>query len=647
MIAPRTATLLAMFASLPMIHFAYADDAGDLEQVVVSATRTAQPLDKTGSSITVLDATDLEQRQTLIVTDILAQTPGLAVSRNGGPGQSATVYIRGAQPGESLVLVDGIRLNDPSSPDGAPLLGDLLNNNISRIEVLRGPQSTLYGSDAIGGVINVLTQRGGAAPLSLRADAQGGSFGTQRYNLAADGTEGPVTYGAAANYYETRGISAADSRNGNTEPDGYNNFGATVNLRLQASDYLSLDLRGFYLRSHTEIDGFPPPNYTFQDDPEFAENYLRAGYAAINLSLLEGRLTQRVAVIASDSDRRFFGQFDFVTAAFTPGENFYASGGATRVEYQGVLELGTANELTYGAERQLDTLATDSLPDFGAGPTTGRDRVTGYYAEWQSTIARQLTLTGGVRYDDDREFGSHTTVKLAAAWQLFQGNTILRANYGGGFKAPTLYQLFSPYSNPTQTLRAETADGWEVGADQLLLDKRLRASLTYFRRHEQNAIDFANCPASADPNCVTRPFGYYFNVDRSRTSGYESELVYRPAAALSIWANYTNLQAIDLSTGLELNRRPHISANAGLSLTPISTTSFGAIFSYVGPRYDDAANTTPLASSTTVNLYASYELNAHLQLFGRVENLFDKLSEPVFGYGAVGRGYFAGLRATL
>jgi vitamin B12 transporter len=647
MIAPRTATLIAIFASLPMIQGAYADDDAGLEQVVVSATRTAQPLDKTGSSISVISAADLDQRQTLVITDILAQVPGLTVSRNGGVGQTTSVYIRGAEPGESLVLIDGIRINDPSSPDGAAILGDLLNNDIDRIEVLRGPQSTLYGSDAIGGVVNILTQRGAPGPLSLRLEAQGGSFDTQRYNAALNGTDGALEYGGALNYYDTRGISAADSRNGNSEPDGYRNFGATANVRLHATEYLSLDLRGFYIRSRTDIDGFPPPNFVLQDDPEFGENRLRAGYAALNLSLLEGKLTQRVAVIASDSDRRFFGQFDPVTFAFTPGENFYASGGSTRVEYQGVAEFGAANELTYGAERQLNTLSTDSLPDFGTGPTTGRDRVTGYYGEWQSTIAQQLTLTGGVRYDDDHEFGSHTTLKAAAAWQLFQGNTILRANYGGGFKAPTLYQLFSPYSNPTQTLRAETSDGWEVGADQLLLDKQLRATLTYFRRHEQNAIDFNDCFPTVDANCAVRPFGYYYNIGRSRASGYESELAYRPNSSVNAWVNYTNMEAIDQATGLALARRPHISANVGLSVTPLAGTSFGATLGYVGARFDNGADTVPLASATTVSLFASYALNAHLQVFGRVENLFDNLSEPTFGYGAVSRGYSAGLRATL
>jgi len=655
----RTAVLIAILTLVILPHGARADDesaagaaaAADLQQVVVTATRTAQPLDRTGSSMSVISAADLDMRQTLIVTDILAQTPGLTVSRNGGPGQSTSVYIRGAEPGESLVLIDGVRINDPSAPDGEAILGDLLNNNIDRIEVLRGPQSTLYGSDAIGGVVNILTQRGGPGPLSLRVEAQGGTFDTQRFNTAANGTEGALDYGAAVNYYDTRGVSAADARNGNTEPDGNVNLGATANVRIHANDQISFDLRGFYLRSHTEIDGFPPPTFAFRDDPEFGENYLRAGYAAVNASLFAGHLTQRVAVLASDSDRRFFGVFDPTTYAFSPAENFYAEGGATRIEYQGVVEFDAANELTYGAERQLSTLTTDSLPDIGSGPTTGRDWLTGYYGEWQSTLARQLTLTGGVRYDDDHEFGSHTTAKIASAWQLFQGATILRANYGGGFKAPTLYQLFSPYSNPTQTLKPETSDGWEVGADQLLIDKQLRASLTYFDRHERSAIDFFDCFAELTPvgACLLRQAvgGYYYNVGRSRSSGYEAEFVARPGDALNAWINYTNMRAIDEITGLELARRPHISANVGLTWAPQRGTSLGASLSYVGTRFDDAANSVPLTSATTVNVFASYALSAHLQVFGRVENLFDNTSEPVFGYGAVTRGYFAGLRATL
>jgi len=657
MITMRTAAQLAALTLAFTIQRAHADDAGsqadsaaDLQQIVVTATRTAQPLDKTGSSISVISAADLNTRQTLVLSDALAQIPGLTVSRTGGVGQTTSLYIRGAEPGESLALIDGIRINDPSTPDGEALLGDLLVNDIDRIEVLRGPQSTLYGSDAIGGVVNVLTQRGGKPAVTL--EAQTGTYGTDRLNGAANGTDGPLDYGAAVNYYDTRGISVADSSNVDTDRDGYRNVGITANLRVHAGDLLTLDLRGFYVRSRTGIADYPPPDFTFQATPEFVRNSLLAGYAALNLSLLSGQWTQRVAIVGSDSDRRDYGTYTPSTSApdtylFAPAENFYAEGGATRLEYQGIVEVTPTNEFTYGAETQLSTLSTDSLPDPADTPVTGRDRLSGYYAQWQSTLAQQLTLTAGVRYDDDQQFGGHTSVKLAGAWQLFEGATVLRADYGNGFKAPTLYQLFSPYSNPLETLKPETAVGWEVGADQLLLDKRLRASLTYFDRGQHNQIDFNDCFPASGSACSERPFGYYYNVDRARASGIEAELVARLDKTLSAWANYTNMKAIDELTGLQLARRPHILANGGLTWTPQPTRSLGASIGYVGARFDDVANTVPLESSKNVNVFASVALSTQLQLFARVENLFDNRSEPVAGYRALGQAFYAGLRATL
>src|SRR5580700_8061097 len=166
-----------------------------LEPIVITATRTAQPLDRTGSSMSVISADDLATQQLAFVSDALAQTPGLSVTREGGPGQLTSTFIRGAETGESVTLIDGIRINDPSAPDGAPVLGDLLVNNIDRIEVLRGPQSTLYGSDAIGGVVNILTQRGGAQPFVGTLEAQGGTYDTYRLNGAAHGSIDALEYG--------------------------------------------------------------------------------------------------------------------------------------------------------------------------------------------------------------------------------------------------------------------------------------------------------------------------------------------------------------------------------------------------------------------------------------------------------------------
>jgi vitamin B12 transporter len=629
------------------------DAGGDssLDPLVVTATRTAQPLDRTGSSMSVITGTDLDTRQLLFVSDALAQTPGLSVNREGGPGQITSVFIRGAEAGESLVLVDGIRINDPSAPDGSAVLGDLLVSNVDHIEVLRGPQSTLYGSDAIGGVVNVLTQRGGSQPLAGSLDGQWGTYDTNRLNGAVHGTVDEIEYGGAVNYYDTRGISAACACDGNTEPDGYRNLGATANLRWHASDVISVDLRGFYTKSHTDIDGYPPPNYNFQDDPEFGRDQLLAGYAAVTGSWLNGQVTQRVAIVGSDSDRRFYGIFaPNAPYTFTPTENFYAEGGSTRLEYQGVIEADATDELTYGAETQLSTINTASTPSntdpIIGPPTTGRDRLTGYYGQWQSTLAQSLTLTGGLRYDKDELFGSHTSLKLAGAWSLGDGSTVLRANYGDGYKAPTLYEQFSSYSNPFAALVPEKAVGWEAGFDHDMLDKKLRASVTYFSRSEHDLIDYDDCFTN-DPGCVLRPYGYYYNVDRAHVRGIETGLLGHPAEGWSAWLNYTNLRAIDELTGLTLARRPHVTDNAGLSWSSKSGTSLGASYGFVGARFDDAANTTPLESSENVSLFGSIGLGSALQLTARVDNLFKNRSEPAAGYSYMGDACYVGLRLKL
>ncbi|HTW75642.1 MAG TPA: TonB-dependent receptor [Steroidobacteraceae bacterium] len=624
----------------------------DLQEVVVTATRSAQPLDETGSSVSVIGGADLATQQILVVSDALAQVPGLSVTRSGGPGQDTSVFIRGADPGETLVLIDGERINDPSTTDGEAVLGDLFVNDIERIEVLRGPQSTLYGSDAMGGIVNIITQRGGTQPFAAQVDAQGGSYGTWRVNGAAHGTAGPLEYGAGVNEYATGGVSAAADAPPDVEPDADHDLAATLNTRLQAGDGISLDLRGFYNEARYGIPGYPPPDYTLQPTPEYARDRLEAGYAGLNGSWLDGRITQRLALIGSDSDRREYGLYDPVTYAYTPAENFYAEGGATRWEYQGVIQANAANVFTYGSESELSTLDTDSLPDPADLPTTGRDRLTSYYAQWQTTfaqrsaIARQMTLTLGARRDQDQQFGGHTSLKVAGDWQLPDGATVLRGNYGQGFKAPTLYELFSQYSNPVAGLRPETADGWEAGFDHLLERGRVRVSAVYFSRDEQNEIEFDDC-SSADPGCLLRPYGYYYNVGRSSDRGVESDLAAHLTQSLSVWGSYTNMQAIDELTGLRLARRPHVLYNAGLTWTGTAGASFGATYVYQGARFDDAANSIPLAPAESVDLFGTYPLGRWIQIFGRVENLFNDQAQPAYGYRPLGRGFYGGLRVKL
>lgn len=633
------AALVAGLVASPPLSAAEADvSGGRIETIVVTATKSPQPLDKTGASLSVVTAADLETRQISVVTDALAETPGLVVNRNGGVGQTTSVSIRGAETGQTLVLVDGVRINDPSSVDDQAVLGDVLVNDIDRIEVLRGPQSTLYGSDAIGGVVNILTRRGGDAPLSVRASAEGGSFDTWRVNAAANGTAGDVDYGGGVNYLDTGGISAADERNGNTEPDGYRNFGAALNGRAHLSDNFSLDLRGYYTQSHTEFDGFPPPLFVFADDPEFGTASLVAGYVGGDLTLLGGRLENRLAFIGSESERKDFGEFDFVTGEFSPAENFFAHGDAARIEYQGTFDLDDDNQLVFGAETERVGLSTQSL-QFDPGLTLGRKRTSGYYAQWQTTLADQLTLTGGARLEDDSEFGTHVSVKIAGAWSVPGWDATLRADYGDGFKAPTLYELFSQYKNPFHSLRPETARGWEVGADKSFLDSRLSASFTWFDRRTSDLIDFI---ATSSP-----PFGYYENFARTRASGIEAEIEARLSDALTVSANYANIADSDLDTHLALARRPHNQAGAVAAWQATPALTLGASLVYDGPRFDDAANLRRLSSNTTVNVFGSYRVMENLEVYARIENLLDETSEPVFGYGRMGRAVYGGVRTAF
>ena len=244
---------------------------------------------------------------------------------------------------------------------------------------------------------------------------------------------------------------------------------------------------------------------------------LLAAYGGVNVSLWAGRFTNRFAVQHSDSNRKTF------DPTLSPAEDFFAKGDATRFEYQGVFDWAGEFVLRRG-KRNADPFDPEHLRP--AAPTKGSDRINGYYVQWQTKPLESLTLTGGVRHDDDKEFGGHNSVKLSGAWQVLEATT-LRANYGDGFKAPSLYELFSQYSNPLAGLKPEIAKGWEAGVDQSLWDGRLSASLTYFERRTADQIDFFSCYGVTSPACALRAAqgGYYYNVDRSHASGVEAELI--------------------------------------------------------------------------------------------------------------------------
>lgn len=607
------------------------DPVNPLNQIVVSATRTEQTLAVTGTSISIVTAQDIRATQKTLLADVLRETPGVTVVRAGGPGAQTSMFIRGVGGEQTAVLIDGVRINDPSTPGGTAHITDLITTGVERVEILRGPQSTLYGSHAIGGVVNILTQRG---EPGLRAEAlvEAGSFDSWRAAGTVAGGSEKVHGSLSASLYDTNGVSAADVDDGNTEKDGYRNWGVLGSFGAALTDAIRLDLKGLYNRGSAEFDGFPPPSYTFADSDNHTRNELYSGYAGVTFGTPDGPMSNRLGIGFSRTDRVDF-EGDVQTND-TRGQN-------RRFEYQGVVRMIEGTEITFGAESERTKIRNMSQWDLE--PLKAAVDMHSYYVQGQATLVNNLTLTAGVRYDDHDTFGSHTSLRVAGAYQVPQTDTLLRANWGEGFKAPTLYQLYSVYGN--DALQAETSEGWEVGVDQGLVEGRIRVSATWFQNKLTNQIDYVSC-TPADPMCASGRYGYYDNVARASFKGLELGLLLQPIDPLVIKANYTWLKPRNEVTDTDLARRARDSFQTSVNWQASDRLGLSASLTMTGDSYDSAGNLNRLDGYTLVDVRASYAVAKGLELYGRIENVLDADYEVARGYGVLGRGAFIGLRAT-
>ncbi|MDB5457342.1 MAG: TonB-dependent receptor [Caulobacter sp.] len=647
----RTLLATTCLASLALATGAHADDqqaaapdvaaANTLDGVVVTATRSPQRTDKIGSMVTVLDAAAIRASQALVTVDLLAQTPGVSFTRNGGPGASTTVNIRGAEGQHTVVLIDGVKLNDPSSTQGGFNFGNLLIGDTARIEVLRGAQSTLWGSQAIGGVVNIITAEP-TQPLEASIDAEGGARATASLRAGLGGKVDKLSWRIAGAYYTTDGFSAYAP---GKEDDGYQNTGASGRVRYDLSDAVSVEARAVYSEGKVDIDGFGV------DSAEYSKTKELVTYAGLNVALLDGRLKNRLAFAYTDTDRGSFNPAQAVTP-----RTFDAAGQNQRWEYQGSFAITDTWSAVFGAESEKAKMRTRSPSSFTPNPAFGRGKadINGVYAQLQGEVVKGLTLTAGLRHDDHDTYGGKTLGQLAAAWALNDGSTVLRASFGQGFRAPGLFELYSEFGN--LQLEPEKFDSWEAGVEQKLIGGRAVVSATYFNRQADNEIRFFSCstgstdPLCRGPNGAPR-FGYYDNVFKTKTQGVELIGSLKVTDALSLQGNYSWTDAENATPGAQkgkkLVRRPETMANASATYVwPIGLTTTVAA-RHVGKTFDNAANTTVVKAYTVVDLRASYPINDTLEMFGRVENATDEVYQTIRNYGSPGRGAFVGLRARF
>jgi vitamin B12 transporter len=604
--------------------------------IIVTALGAAQNADETGQAVTVLDRAAIERSQAVVATDLLMRTPGVSVTRTGGPGSITAVRIRGAEDGQTLVLIDGVRAGDPTAPNGSYDFGNLMIGNIDRIEVVRGPNSVPWGSQALGGVVNIVTARPEEG-FHARLRAEYGSYDSRTGTAQVSFGSSRVRASLGGNYFHTDGVSQFAR---GTEADGYRQYAANGRLGIDVTDTIDIDLRGQFADSRSELDGFAPPTYAFGDTDEFSTAKEFYGYAGINVRLFDGRLKNRLAFTLADINR------DIFNPAFGSIPTFLARGRTERFEYQGDLTVSDMIRAVFGAETETSRLFTDD----GFSAARAKTGIDSAYAQLVLTPVEPLTLTGGIRHDDHEQFGGHTTIGANAALRIGTG-TLLRANYGEGFKAPTLFQLdgsLGGYGNPT--LRPESAKSYDVGIQQTALDGALVAGVTLFKRDTRNQIDFIFCGAAVGI-CASRPFGTYDNIAKARAKGLEFLLNLKPVEALSVSASYTYTDAENRTPGgnlgKQLARRPRHSVSASIDYTPFEGLGLGADVLHVGDSFSNAANTQRLDSYVLTGIRASYTVNGRFTVYGRVDNLFDVNYRTVTDYGTLGRAGYVGVRANF
>jgi vitamin B12 transporter len=589
--------------------------AAPAEEMIITATRTPQPMARIGSSVSAVDTGDIERRQAVFAHDVLATLPGVVVNQNGPLGGTATVRIRGMLSEQTLVLIDGVTVNDPASPGSGFNFAHLDLNDVERVEVLRGSQSTLYGSDAIGGVINIITKRGGPG-VHLNGYAEGGSFATFRGGATLKGASGGFDYRLSLSGITSDGISRADKRDGNTEKDGYEAATLSGNVGYAFNDMFRLEGNVRYSDSTAETDSYGDITGVADGDEESKAKELNAHSRGI-ITLFDGKFENIVTLSHMKIDRENF--LDGVS-------NYGGVGKRDAVEYQGNVRFMDEVTLTFGAKHEETRIRT---------ATENADvTIKSLYAQVQVLPLNALSLVGGVRADDHETFGTATTARFTAAYQIEEIGTTLRGSWGEGFKAPTPFQLTffcCGAPGPNINLQPEESRGWDMGIEQALWNERGSLSLTYYRQTSKNLIGFAF------------PDGYV-NINRARSKGVEASLRLAVTPWAQVQASYTRTLAIDRATGMQFNLIPKDEGSVVVDF--VVTERFGVAVEgrYTGKKQDTYGIVDDWVRA---DVRVRYKLNDTVELYGRVENLFDKHYQETFGYGTPGISAYGGVRAAF
>lgn len=605
----RLLCILGSAVSVLALHSVKAEESTE-DRIVVKGSRLDQVLTETGSSVSIITAEEIDRLGIDFAQDAIALAPGITVNSNGAFGGAASVRIRGAGSEQTLVLIDGVPVNDTTSPGGGFDFGRLDTENIDRIEILKGPQSTLWGTDAIGGVVSITTKVPQSG-LGGTAFAEYGSYETYRGGVSVEGAGERADFRLAATGTSSDGISKADEDNGNSEEDPYEalTLSAKGGLNLGGGTRLSADI--LWTDADTEFDGFSSgAQGNVGDSEELSSTEELSANISLSGNIFDGVLKNNLLLGYSDIERENF-------TAGVPG--FAVKGDRVIYRYQGTVTPNARHKFSFGLERE-ETQANDN-----------ETSLDGLFALYEFKPTETLTLTGGVRRDDHERFGGETTARLAVAYNPHEQLT-LRASWGQGFKAPTIFQttfFCCGATEPNQNLQAETSEAYDIGADWRSGDESTTLGLTIFQLNTENQIDFSFA------------LGAYENIAQVESKGAELYVTHQLAEWLGVSAEYTYLDATD-GRGVQLARLPEHSGNLLATLAPSGPVSASLLFRYNGEELNTDGSS--LDAWTRLDLSAQYEVNDSVELFGRIENLTDADYQQVLGYGTPDRSAYIGIR---
>ncbi len=609
---------------------AYAEDVFKNDPVVVTATRYEKSVSKEGKSITVVTEDEIKKSGKKTVADVLETVAGVTITRYGTEGSLTNVYIRGSKSGNVLILIDGVKVSDPTLPGNLYDIAGLMTSNIERIEVIKGAMSSMYGAEASGGVINIITKKGAGRKVTITGEA--GSNKTFAESVAVSDSTEQSTFFFAGSHYKTDGISSAEKQGPSKyDDDSYENYSASGKMTSKITDTASVNLAMSYTDYKTDLD-----DGSFEDDPNYEyTSKLFTSRGEFSHSPFAW-WTYKGGVSYMSFTRGNIDQADPIDT--TENEIYTYNGSNSGIDLCNIFNILNINTLTIGAElRNEKGSSTSASSTYGISIFDEKSIFTkSFFIHDAISVAEIINLNAGARIDDHEVFGSHWTWDASASVIIPVTGTKLKTSAGTGFRAPSMSELYGMWGGNTE-LKPEKTFVYDAGIYQEIINGLLSVDCTYFVQEYKDKIIY-----NSSYN--------YANLDGTiKNKGVETSAVFKPADFLKIIYSYTYVKYEKNNDTSSTLKRPSHKHAVSATLIPLSGLDITGSYLFVDQRYDYLTSTTniELHSYHKFDMNIRYAFNETITLTARGENLTDEDYEETYGYNTKGRSFYGGAEITL